>query len=81
MTNADIPDAEYSGPIAGRYTTAEHLEAQQDQTDPVTGKPLHDIDASPAEVPTTLDTAEDPEARTGDDAGEGAEQGQHAEPE
>lgn len=80
MDNTEIPDAEYHGPIAGQYTTAEHLAAQQNQTDPRTGKPLHEVDVAPAEAPAPIDTSTgDPAGIVGDPAGDqgGEDQGQH----
>lgn len=42
MTDEHPTGAEYQGTATGKYTTEEHLRAQQEQLSASTGKPLHD---------------------------------------
>lgn len=42
MADEETTQLGYSGTRAGAYSAEEHLKAQQEQTSPATGEPLHD---------------------------------------
>jgi hypothetical protein len=66
MTDTNEATPEYSAPPLGAYPVDEHLRAQQEQSNPRTGEPLHHQDEPATEAPAPTDTAE----ATSDDSGD-----------
>lgn len=57
MTEQTEQAPEYKAPPVGAYSVEEHLRAQQEQTNPRDGKPLHEPQADPEPSPEPADTA------------------------